>query len=279
MTEAALAWAREHLKRLAPCGDDEMDLGEAALALAVMEQPAIDLDGLRRHIAVLIRDVGEEARRQPDSVAGRVDSLRAILCRRFGYRGDRETYDDLRNARLPDVIERRRGLPVALGLLFLTVGRAQGWPMAGLAFPGHFLIRLDGPDGRIILDPFHEAETPDAADLLRLLRATQGEAASLRPEHYRAVPDRAILLRLQTNLKLRLISTGAVERAVGILDAMLLFAPDIVDLWRESALLNGHLGNLTAALAAANHALTLAPDATSRLALTALIQQLRARLN
>ena len=39
---------------------------------------------------------------------------------------------------------------MALSILWLHVGRAQGWEMDGLNFPGHFVLRLDGPDGRAI---------------------------------------------------------------------------------------------------------------------------------
>ena len=36
------------------------------------------------------------------------------------------TYDDLANADLISVCARRKGLPVALGVLFLTAGKANG---------------------------------------------------------------------------------------------------------------------------------------------------------
>ena len=65
-----------------------------------------------------------------------------IVARSYGYRGDTESYDDLQNADLVRVIERRKGLPVALSILYLALARQQGWAAEGLAFPAHFLIRV-----------------------------------------------------------------------------------------------------------------------------------------
>ena len=76
---------------------------------------------------------------------------------------------------------------------------------SGSPFPGHFLIRLsDGPE-RLILDPFHGGQICGAAELRELLKAAAGQDSELLPEHYTPVSDRDVLLRLQNNLKARLI--------------------------------------------------------------------------
>ena len=66
------------------------------------------------------------------------EALAEVIARSYGYRGDTESYDDLQNADLVRVIERRKGLPVALSILYLDVARRQGWEAEGLAFPGAF---------------------------------------------------------------------------------------------------------------------------------------------
>src|SRR3546814_10733859 len=103
------------------------------------------------------------------------------------------------NADMTRVIDRRRGLPVSLGILYLHGARAQGWPICGLNFPGHFLLRLDLGAQRSIIDPFNGGETRDAAALRALLKTMAGEAAELPPEHTRPVRCRDDLLRLQHN--------------------------------------------------------------------------------
>ena len=60
----------------------------------------------------------------------------------MAYDGDRLNYDDPGNADFMSVIDRRRGLPVALGILYLhRAARAAGFQAMGLNTPGHFLLR------------------------------------------------------------------------------------------------------------------------------------------
>ncbi|MEJ0072170.1 MAG: transglutaminase-like domain-containing protein [Pseudomonadota bacterium] len=248
------------------------------MALASLERRQVALDRYRDHLALLTQDVAACAA-GAESAAARVAALNEAIVVKHGYRGDADTYDDLQNANLMRVIDRRRGLPVALGILYIHAARAQGWDMAGLSFPGHFLIRLEAPDGRTIVDPFNAGKMPDAGALRQLLQATAGEEAELAPEHYAPVPDRAILLRLQNNIKLRLIGTDRIAKAVQVLETMLLFAPDQPDLWREAGLLHAHLGNLGAASTAIERFLALDGEGTARHTMAALLQRLRSKLN
>jgi regulator of sirC expression with transglutaminase-like and TPR domain len=177
------------------------------------------------------------------------------------------------------VVDRRKGLLVALGILYMHAGRAQGWDTVGLAFPGHFLVRLsDGPE-RLILDPFHRGQLCGAAELRELLKATAGLDSELRPEHYAPVPDREVLLRLQNNLKARLIQAEHYERAVTVVETMLMVAPDLAELWREAGILHMRLGNRQSAVAALGQFVLRAPDGMARHQAAAMLQQLRSKLN
>ena len=120
-----------------------LDLLEAALALSVLRSEAApDLAPFRQHVATMASDLANLVHRRGASP----EQLAEIIARSYGYRGDGDSYDDLQNADLVRVIERRKGLPVALSILYLHVARAQGWDAEGLAFPAHFLIRV-GIDG------------------------------------------------------------------------------------------------------------------------------------
>src|SRR5262245_48168371 len=112
----------------------------------------VDLSPFRQHVATMAADLADLVRRRGASP----EALAEIIARSYGYRGDRESYDDLQNADLVRVIERRKGLPVALSILYLHVARRQGWEAEGLAFPAHFLIRVDIEGARNVLDHFHE---------------------------------------------------------------------------------------------------------------------------
>lgn len=272
--------AQEILRHVGTLPDDAIDVTEAALALATLQHPAADLDGCRRHLALLADEVAElaDADPDPDDLGACVSALHRVIIVRHGYQGDTQTFDDMQNADLIRVIERRKGMPVALGIIYLHVARAQGWTMVGLNFPGHFLVRLDGGGARAILDPFNAGQACSASDLRALLKTTAGAAAELEASHYAAVGNRDILLRLQNNIKLRYLRTHQVDKALEMVEGMLLFAPQEATLWRELGLLHAHLDHLPPAIAALERFLRLGAEAKVRRQAELLLQQLKNRL-
>jgi regulator of sirC expression with transglutaminase-like and TPR domain len=282
MSELPDIWDAEarasFLKGLAAAGSASLPLAEAALALASFDRPRVDLARYHDHLRLLARDVGRHAGEAPD-LAARARALNEIILLKYGYAGDELTYDDLQNANLIRVIDRRKGLPVVLGILYIHAARAQGWDIAGLAFPGHFLVRLAEAAERLIIDPFHGGRICAAAELRELLKSTIGADSELLPEHYAPVSDRDVLLRLQNNLKARLMQAQRWERALGVVESMLLLAPDQAELWREAGAVQARLGNLRAAVGSFEAFIARAPDGAARHQAAALVQQLKAKMN
>jgi regulator of sirC expression with transglutaminase-like and TPR domain len=260
-------WHRQGLSRLRElcAGDGErLDLLEAGLALSTLHaEESLDLVPFRQHVAAMADEVADLVRRR----GAQPEALAEVIARAYAYRGDSETYDDLQNADLVRVIERRKGLPVALSILYLHVARAQAWQAEGLAFPGHFLIRVGIDGARHVVDPFHDGSVRDAAELRGLLQQVLGPGAELKPMHFDPVPDRDVLLRTET---------------VRSLERMLAIAPDRPDLLFEAGQVNARLDKRRAAIAAYERLLAL-DDARSdpdlRRQAETLLQELRRGLN
>ena len=269
------AWAEGVLRRIADEPDPQHDIAEAALALASLHQPHADLARYRRHLAEIAEAVAAE--RSEESLEGHVAALNQALVSRLGYRGDDDTYDDLQNANLMRVIERRRGMPVTLGIIYLHAARSQGWEIVGLNFPRRFLVRLEAHGRRIIVDPFGGGTTPDAAELRRMLKASGADADQLNPDYYAPVTDRSILLRLQNNLRYRLIGADRFDEATKVVESMLMFAPEEAELWRDIALLHAHLGHYDQAVEAIERFLPRAGNDRDRHRMAALKQRLKAK--
>jgi len=255
-----------------------LPIAEAALALASFDRPRIALARYRQHLSTLARDVGRHAG-AATGLAGQANALNEIILLKHGYSGDELTYDDLQNANLMRVIDRRKGLPVALGILYLSAARAQGWEAVGLGFPGHFLMRLSRGPERVILDPFHGGRTLDAMALRELLKAIAGQEIELTPDHYAPVADREVLLRLQNNLKSRLLQGQQHERAVRVIETMQMLAPDLAELWREAGVIHAQLGNMRAAMTSIEQFVARAPDGPARHEAAVMLQQLKTKLN
>ncbi|MDE1149091.1 MAG: transglutaminase-like domain-containing protein [Azospirillaceae bacterium] len=278
--------ARELLRAIGQMPDDRIDLAEAALALAVLSGAEGALRPYRRHLADVAATVARRAGGAAPAdltLADCLDALRGTLVDELGYEGDTATYEDPQNANLAQVIDRRLGLPVTLGILYIHAARAQGWDMVGLAFPGHFLIRLDHGGDRAILDPFGAGRTLSVVDLRDLIKQTSGAAAELLPEHYAPVGNRDVLLRLHNNVKMLHMRADRADQAAAAVEAMLLFAPDQMALWREAGLLQAQLGHISTAIQAFETFMDLGTRAGAPPQLlhqtATLVQHLRNRLN
>lgn len=273
--DAAEAW----LTALSGVPDAAIDLTGACLALGALERPWQSLDREVRHLARLAEDLRRAATVAGLPPAGRAEAIAGVLHGRHDYRGDRESYDDLRNANLLAVIERRRGLPIALSILWLHLARAMDWPAEGVNFPGHFLVRLsDGPE-RLMVDPFDGGRTVGTDGLRGLLKLVEGDAAELKPHHYAPASNRDILLRLQNNIKLRQIQAGRLDDARTTVERMLLYAPDRAALWHALGVLNAETGRPKAALDALGRVAGLDDAGVWQRQVARLMQQLRRKLN
>lgn len=266
----------ERVRLLCAADEPHIDIAEAALALAALRHPGVDLEPYRAHLAAMGEAVADLVRRR----GGPVDALRQIVALSYGYRGDQETYDDLQNADLIRVIDRRKGLPVALSIVYLNVARRQGWRCAGLAFPGHFLIRLEAEGARHVLDPFNGGVAREAGDMRRLLKSVAGEGAELAPAHFDEVPDRQVLLRLENNVKTRLVGREDRAGAAEAIERMLLIDPDRPELLLEAAEAHATADSNRAAIAALVRFLGAAASGDpNRPRAARLLQELRNRLN
>lgn len=238
-----------HLRNVGATPGTQLDIADTALVLAALDRPDADLDNYRRYLAQL----GDEtARRAPAQapLAARSEILAEIVYRTHGYAGDTETYEDVQNANLMRVIDRRKGLPVALGILCMHAARAAGWEIEGLNFPSHFLLQLTRGSDRLIVDPFDAARPMDVPALRRRLKDMMGADAELEASHCIAVQDRDILLRLQNNIKVRALQKEDFARAAEILDSMMMLAPASPGLVREFAALQARQGNIKRAIEA-----------------------------
>ena len=161
--------------------------------------------------------------------------------------------NELENTNLIQVIDRRKGLPITLGIIYIHAARAQGWDIDGLNFPGHFLLRIEDGVKRTIFDPFNGGKTIEISDMRALIKKTLGNNAELSAKHYRAASNREILIRLQNNKKIRLLKSRKITEALTVVESMLEFSPSSPEIWYDAGILHKYLGNLQAAIIAFNH--------------------------
>jgi len=266
--------AEDFLLEAGGVGDGAFPLLEAAVACAIHEDPARDPQvghelgraGVERLKARLQRESPEEA--LAEAMAG---DLR--LC------GDLFTHEDPGNADILSVAERRKGLPVALGVYYLHVARECGLHVQGVDFPGHFLLRIETEEGPLALDPFSEGRVVLPSELTRrALHAGLTPNVADRLDRLMApVSDRAVLIRLQNTIFARASAVHDYPRAERAALRRALLDPADHRPWLDVAAAREGQGALAGSLEALARATAL--DGGAALAARAQRERVRLQLN
>jgi regulator of sirC expression with transglutaminase-like and TPR domain len=186
------------------------------------------------------------------------------LYERQGFAGNEADYYDPKNSLLPDVLERRLGIPITLALVYCEVAKRVGVPARGVGFPGHFLVRIERRGEAslppVMVDPFFNGRVLDEKSLLSLLRRVVGPSEILRAEHLEPASPRLILARMLTNLKTVYLARGEDSRALLALDRLVTLTPDSPFALRERGMLAARLGSIEVARTDLNRFLELQPE-------------------
>ncbi len=215
----------EFLKNVGQTPEDEIDIAEAALMLASLDRPGVSLQKYHHHLEILKLDTENEGH-NANTAEERANALIEVMWSRHEYNGNNKFYDDLQNANLMSVIDRRTGLPISLGILYLHAAHSQGWNAEGVNFPAHFLIRIYGENDQAILDPFHKGKVLNAQDLRELVGTISGGSQSLEQWHHAPLGKRAILVRLLNNIKVRCLNASDFDLAMNALKRTIYIDPE-----------------------------------------------------
>ncbi len=162
-------------------------LASAAFALSTFAYPNLDVDAYDIRLTQMAgRIVG----------SGHL-ALRRVVAISEGLGGDVDDYYDPRNSHLHEVLERRKGIPISLSVIWIEVGRRAGIDVQGVGMPGHFLVYAGGQ----LCDPFHGGEAIGSDEAAALVAFSLGGPPRLEPSWLDPVPDAAIVQRMLTNLR------------------------------------------------------------------------------
>ena len=177
---------------------DDIRLDEAALLLARAEYPALDLAANIARLDALAARAECDPGLAPHA---NIAALNRLLFEEENFSGNEEEYDDPRNSYLNDVLDRKMGIPITLSLIYQEVARRCALPVAGVGFPGHFLVKYLTASGEILLDPYHRGAILSLRDCEEKIKAQFGEEAEFRPSFLQTASTKQILTRMLHNLK------------------------------------------------------------------------------
>ena len=221
-----------------------IDLAEANLMIACEADQGIDLETALATVEGL-------------ATAARAEGVVPAL-RELGFRGDVDDYDDPRNSFVHVVLERRRGLPIALATVALAVASRVGSPLVGVGLPGHFVVADRSGADPVVIDPFNGWVRLDLAECARLVERTAG--VPFRVEFLDPVEPREILARTLRNLRASYMRRRRLDQALWRVEVGLIVQPDDAELVHASISLLSGTGRYEEAEATAAAFLTARPD-------------------
>jgi regulator of sirC expression with transglutaminase-like and TPR domain len=243
--------------------DEEIPIDIAALELSALDHEGVDLDPYLSLLADMeerLAEIGGDA----GTGVEQAQALARVIGADYGFVGDRASYDAPVNADMIRVIDRRKGLPISLSILYVALARRLGWSAHALNTPGHVVVSLAPSDEPQIIDPFSGGSvlTPDG--LLSLIGHAVDPAGFPRELHLSAMTNRMILVRLLLNQATRAEEAGDVARAVTLYERMTIVAPEDGKGWWELARLRLSQGDASGARESLAAMLEISRDADQR---------------
>jgi regulator of sirC expression with transglutaminase-like and TPR domain len=262
--------------------DEQFPLLEAAAAVAQDEYPELDVQRVLGEVDQLLARL----KRRLASDAPALQRLRALnqfFFRDLSFGGNLNDYYDPDNSYLHAVLRTRRGIPITLAVIWLELAAGLGLQARGVAFPGHFMVKVTLPKGQVIIDPFtgQSLSREELSQRLEPYRQRSGLVDDFEVPmglYLQSASPREIIARMLRNLKEIYISQEDHARLIAVLDRLLVLQPDSWSDRRDRGLAWAEQGDAQRALPDLQAYLDHAEDALDLDVVSQRVAQLRRAL-
>ena len=201
-------------------------LMDGAILVARIVEPSLDI----RAWSIVIQGILRKCIADVSGVSSpieRFQAARARLKERFGLEGDLDDFYNPFNICLHKVMTRGLGVPVSLGVIWMTLGRLCGLEVRGTRMPGHFMMEFSHHGRRWYVDPFHPERDYDEEGCKELFSAVMSAGgAEFAPQWLETVDDKDVVVRMLA-LALEILSAaGDHGRALMTTGALLDLEPN-----------------------------------------------------
>ena len=262
--------------------DDTDRLAEYALHLArILAYPSLDISGLLSSIDTLGQEVAlmlKKSGNMPPRPTQIIEKINDLLFNVQKFKANTDDYYNPLNSYLNIVIERKRGIPITLCILYMRVARSVSFKMYPVNFPGHFLIKhiLEDNSGEIIVDPFNGGRIMDDYSLKALIeQAYPQQNIPLTHALVEKVTAAQVLIRMLNNLKGSYYEAQDIDRYNIANEMVLAIDPYNPDAIRDKGIVLLKKGDPSEALKVLNSYLEINPEAEDADDVLDIIHQIR----
>ncbi|MEO6321815.1 MAG: tetratricopeptide repeat protein [Polaromonas sp.] len=259
--------------------DAHFPLLEAAVSLAQDEYPDLDVEQVLGDVDQLLARL---KRRLPGDAPElqRLRALNQFFFRDLGFGGNINDYYDPDNSFLNTVLRTRRGIPITLAVLWLELAVGLGLNARGVAFPGHFMVKVNLPKGQVVIDPFNgqslsREELAERLEPFRQRSALSDDFEVPMGLYLQSAPPREIIGRMLRNLQEIHKTQEDWPRLIAVQDRLIVLQPDAWSEYRDRGLAWAAQGDVAYAVADLEMYLAHTDDALDIDSITERVAQLR----
>ena len=220
--------------------DEHFPLLEATISLAQDEYPDLDV----QQILGDVDQLQARLKRRLPADASALQKLRLLnqfFFRDLGFGGNVNDYYDPDNSYLNVLLKTRRGIPITLAVLWLELAGSLGLNARGVAFPGHFMVKVNLPKGQVVIDPFsgQSLSREELAERLEPFRQRLVEGNDFEAPiglYLQSAPPRDIISRMLRNLKEIHKTQEDWQRLIAVTNRLIVLHPDAWAEYRDRGL-------------------------------------------
>ena len=220
--------------------DADFPLLEAAASLAQDEYPELDVEQVLEEVDQLF----VRLKRRIPADASLIQKLRILnqfFFRDLNFAGNVNHYYDPDNSYLNVILRTRRAIPITLAVLWIELAQGLGLPARGVAFPGHFMLKVNLPEGQVVIDPLdgQSLGREALAERLAPLRHRSGLLDEFEVPlslYLQVAPARDIIARMLRNLKEIHTTHGDWARLIAVQNRLIVLLPTAWAEYRDRGL-------------------------------------------
>ncbi|MEO8118176.1 MAG: tetratricopeptide repeat protein [Rhodoferax sp.] len=232
--------------------DADFPLLEAAVSLAQDEYPELDVQQVLGEVDQLLARL----KHRLPADAGPLQKLRAVnqfFFRDLSFAGNVNHYYDPDNSYVSVILRTRRAIPITLAVLWMELAQGLGLAARGVGFPGHFMLKVNLPNGQVVIDPLNgqSLSREVLAERLEPFRHSSGLLDEFEVPlglYLQVASPRDIIARMLRNLKEIHKTQEDWPRLVAVQDRLIVLLPQAWAEYRDRGLAQAEVGHSGRAL-------------------------------
>jgi regulator of sirC expression with transglutaminase-like and TPR domain len=209
--------------------DADFALLEAAISLGQDEYPDLNVG----HVLGEVDQLLARLQRRLPADAGPLHKLRTLnqfVYRDLNFAGNFNNYADPDNSYVHVVLRTRLAIPITLAVIWLELAQGLGLKARGVAFPGHFMVKVSLSEGQVVIDPLTglSLSQDELAERLEPYRRIDGYASEQELPlglYLQGTSPREIIARMLLNLKEIHAGLEDWARLIAVQDRLLILLP------------------------------------------------------